>query len=122
MNRRKLGFLWERKAEAFLRKNGLKTIQRNFNCRCGEIDLIMEDQEHLVFVEVRYRRLTGYGSAAETVGFKKQARIIRAASLYLAKFPRLATIPCRFDVISVDNQQGKSNINWIKNAFETSQG
>ena len=77
MHKRALGDRWERCAESFLHDHGLKTIKRNFQCRYGEIDLIMEDGDCLVFTEVRYRNKPYYGSGADTVTKTKQGRIIR---------------------------------------------
>lgn len=116
------GRFWEKRAESFLRRNGLSTRERNFNCRSGEIDLVMDDGESIVFVEVRFRNNKGYGSGADTVTRQKQARLIRAAQYYLCKNPRLSEMPCRFDVISVDKNQGATAFHWIRNAFETVSG
>jgi putative endonuclease len=95
---------------------------RNFNCRGGEIDLIMNDGEALVFVEVRYRSQNSHGSGAESVSYTKQARLIRAARYYLGRHPRLSQRPCRFDVISVAGKHGNSQLTWIENAFESPPG
>ena len=65
---------------AYLQKSGLRLLARNYRCRRGEIDLIMQDGEYLVFVEVRYRKNDAFGSAAETVSSAKRARIITTAS------------------------------------------
>lgn len=69
----------------FLQKQGLKLIQKNFNCPCGEIDLIMQDKEAVVFVEVRLRRHSHLGTAIETVNRQKQQKLIKTALLYLQK-------------------------------------
>jgi len=70
-NRRSQGGEWEKVAETFLNGRGLKTLQRNFHCRMGEIDLIMMDQRTLVFTEVRFRNNNAHGSGAESVTFRK---------------------------------------------------
>lgn len=119
---RQIGRRWERKAETFLRRQGLKTLERNFLCRSGEIDLVMVDRECLVFVEVRFRSRDLHGSGADSVSPLKQARIIRAARHYLARYPAYATRPCRFDVISVGGQAGEVRLDWIRNAFDVSEG
>ncbi len=84
----------------------------------GEVDLIMIDDNTLVFVEVRYRSNTAYGDPLETVTRSKQRKIIRTASHYLlAKF-NSHDIACRFDVVAVTRQQDKQlTFNWIKSAF-----
>lgn len=96
---------------------GLKTVERNFNCRVGEIDLIMEDGETLVFAEIRYRSNPGFGSGAETVTWQKQQRIIRAAQRYLQFHAYRASRPCRFDVVSLDHAAGELRVDWIRGAF-----
>jgi putative endonuclease len=114
----KAGQKWERLAESFLQKRGLKTLQRNFNCRVGEIDLVMRDGANLVFTEVRFRASDRYGTGAESVSIFKQKRIIRAAQMYLQLKPQHPATACRFDVISIGLHQGQPQINWITNAFE----
>jgi putative endonuclease len=115
---RAAGRKWEGAAESFLRRHGLKTQQRNYHCRHGEIDLIMRDDDCLVFVEVRYRRRPEFGSGAETVSPLKQSRIARTAAHFLCRHRRFASQPCRFDVISMDERQGRVQVRWIRNAFE----
>lgn len=119
---RKSGIYWEKAAESFLRKQGLTLLQRNFSSRFGEIDLIMEDKQTLVFVEVKYRRNDYHGSGADAVTFHKQGRISRTAAWYLAKNPHRAECVCRFDVISIDPKERDEGINWIKNAFYSTMG
>jgi putative endonuclease len=122
MNRRLTGSHWERRAETFLRRQGLKTLERNFYCRSGEIDLVMQDQDSLVFVEVRYRKRDSHGSGAESIGPVKQSRLIRAARYYLGRNLRYSEKPCRFDVISVGESQGQPCFRWIRHAFEVARG
>ena len=115
---RNAGQRWERVAETFLHKRGLKTIERNFNCRVGEIDLVLRDGPVLVFAEVRYRASDTYGSGAESVSPTKQRRIIRAAQRFLQLRPQHPAQVCRFDVVSIGNSQGQAIIDWIPNAFD----
>jgi len=121
-NGRHSGARWEKTAESFLRKHGLKLLQRNFTSRFGEIDLVMEDENTVVFVEVKYRKSDQHGSGAEAVTFHKQGRISRTAAWYLAKNPHRAEQVCRFDVISIDPQKGDQGIDWIENAFYSTIG
>lgn len=107
-----IGSTMEGHACTFLQHQGLRLVKRNYRCRRGEIDLIMLDSDTLVFVEVRYRQSSGFGTAAETVGARKQARLSAAASHYLSHCALQP--PCRFDVIGID---GNQQIEWIKNAF-----
>ena len=119
MNSRRRGGYWERAAESFLRAHGLKTLKRNFLARNGEIDLVMLDGETLVFAEVRYRRSDRYGSGAESVTLRKQQRIVRAARLFLQYHDPQQARPCRFDVISIGRKNGRTEFDWIRDAFET---
>ena len=114
---RQSGAQWEKTAESFLRRQGLTLLQRNFSSRFGEIDLVMEDQKTVVFVEVKYRKSNQHGSGADAVTFHKQGRISRTAAWYLVKNPHRAEQICRFDVISIDPQKGDQGIDWIENAF-----
>ena len=119
---RQTGARWEKTAESFLRSHGLKLLQRNFSSRFGEIDLIMEEEKTIVFVEVKYRKSNEHGSGADAVTFHKQNRISRTAGWYLAKNPHRAEQFCRFDVISIDPQGRKQGIKWIKSAFYSTIG
>ena len=102
----------EDQAHNFLVHNGLKLVCRNFRCKQGELDLVMQDQQSLVIVEVRYRKSDVYGSALESITHGKQARIIAATHVYLSTLTK--TCPLRFDVVAIS---GNGDINWIKNAF-----
>ncbi|MBI3716183.1 MAG: YraN family protein [Betaproteobacteria bacterium] len=112
--RKQRGDRAEHLAEKFLRKQGMKTIERNYRTRQGEVDLIMKDGAGFVFVEVRLRSSQDYGGAAASIGHSKQQRIIAAAQHYLSG--RVALPPCRFDVILL-NQLDADAIEWIKDAF-----
>ncbi len=114
------GRKWEQLAESFLHGRGLRTVQRNFHSRMGEIDLIMLDGQTLVFTEVRYRANNAYGSGAESVTFTKQRRITMAAENFLRFTQHHPSQVCRFDVVSIGNEEGRTLINWIQNAFDAS--
>lgn len=122
LNNRQSGQRWEKAAESFLRGHGLSLLQRNFSSRFGEIDLIMEDDKTIVFVEVKYRKSSQHGDGAEAVTFHKQGRISRTAAWYLAMNPHRAEQFCRFDVVSISPQTTDQGINWIKNAFYSTIG
>lgn len=109
----------ERLACDYLTTCGLKLLTSNFHCRGGEIDLVMQHGDSLVFVEVRYRRHTRYGRAAETVSAGKQARIIRCAQYYLTRHRQWNTA-VRFDVVGIEGDPGKLKIEWISDAFRAS--
>lgn len=101
-------------AQAHLVAHGLRPRARNHRCRWGEIDLILDDGEVIVFVEVRYRQRSDYGGAAASVDAAKQRRLLRAASDYLAR-NNITRRPARFDVAAVGPGGG---IDWIKGAFD----
>lgn len=113
MLRQLLGKFAEGRAEAHLKARGLSLVARNVRSRFGEIDLIMRDAEVLVFVEVRSRSRSDYGSAADSITSIKQRRIVLAAREYLAR--QSGQPPCRFDVVTLDGAQNKPV--WIRNAF-----
>lgn len=110
-----LGSLAEQSAERYLRRQGLVLVERNFRSRFGEIDLIMQDQAALVFVEVRLRGNPNYGGAAASIDAHKQQRIIRTAQQFLAGLGHIP--PCRFDAVLMDDAQGE-RLQWLKNAFD----
>lgn len=99
-------------ALAFLRGEGLRQVERNFRCKGGEIDLIMQDGDTLVFVEVRKRSKDSFGGALASVTRAKQRRLIVAAQIFLQRY-RMPPA-CRFDVIGYDGDR----MNWLKNAVE----
>ncbi len=107
-----VGAAKEQLAEDYLRRHQLRPLARNHRCRHGEIDLIMRDEQGIVFVEVRYRRSGRFGTAAETVDRRKQQRLAAAADHYLQAHP--TPLPCRFDVVAISEGD---QIEWIKNAF-----
>lgn len=119
MNNTGRGRQWERHAETWLKRQGLKTMERNFNCRMGEIDLVMADGEYLVFVEVRYRGVGSRASGSESVTAHKQLRVSRAAGIFLSRHPALANRPCRFDVIAFDGKAARPRLRWIRSAFDS---
>jgi putative endonuclease len=117
-NTRQRGTYWERVAESFLNGRGLQTLERNFQVRRGEIDLVLRDGNTLVFTEVRYRGNPSHGSGADSVTQEKQKRITRAARLYLLRHPVERHRACRFDVVSIGSEQGKIRLEWIRSAFD----
>ena len=119
---REQGQYTESLACQYLENKGFKLIEKNFNCRLGEIDLIMKDNDSLVFVEVRYRRSNNFGSGAESVTANKQSKLIKTASLYLQKHDKYNKNPARFDIVSITGIIETNDINniyfdWIENAF-----
>ncbi|MDT8385415.1 MAG: YraN family protein [Gammaproteobacteria bacterium] len=105
----------------YLQSQGLHLIERNFLCKRGEIDLVMRQADTTVFVEVRYRQNSRYGSGAESVDWRKQAKLLATAEYYLQQHPRAAKGACRFDVVALSAQHPQPGtdwtIDWIENAF-----
>ena len=119
---RQSGAQWETTVELFLCNQGLKLLQRNFSSRLGEIDLIMEEETTIVFVEVKYRKSSQHGSGADAVTVQKQRKISQTAAWYLACNPHRAEQFCRFDVISIETRHDDQSIRWIKGAFYSTIG
>lgn len=113
INKRIIGSCHEEQAAAFLKKQGLFILERNFRCKSGEIDLIARDGKYLVFVEVKYRSGRENGCASAAVDWHKQKRISQAAQFFLLRYG-YSEPPCRFDVVAIDGK----HIQWIKNAFD----
>lgn len=108
----------ENSACRYLENQGLTLLRRNFFCRLGEIDLIMQDKNELVFVEVRYRKSLTYGGSIESITTYKQRTLINTAHYYLKKHNISEDIGCRFDVCAVSYIQNRLKMDWIKDAFQ----
>lgn len=114
-----IGKLVENAAANYLLSNGLEILEKNFSCKLGEIDLIALDQENqqLVFVEVRYRKSSLFGTAIDSVNQRKQQKIINSANYYLIKkFGELA-INYRFDIVTANGDINNLNFEWFIGAF-----
>jgi putative endonuclease len=110
----KPGALAEQLAAQYLQGQGLQLLQRNYSCRFGEIDLILQDGDTHVFAEVRLRSSAAFGGAAASIDGRKQAKLLKTAQFYLAGFKQIP--PCRFDAVLMQSADLKQ-IEWIKNAF-----
>ncbi len=117
-DRRAAGAGWELAARRHLESAGLRLLAANQHYRMGELDLVMRDDEVVVFVEVRYRRSAGFGGSAPSVDFVKQRKLVLAAQCFLAEHADLARAPCRFDVVAVDGDAEAPRVDWIRNAFD----
>lgn len=115
MKTQESGRIAEDEAMDYMIKQGVKLVARNYNCRFGEIDLIMRDKECLVFVEVRNRKNTSFGGGIASITLAKREKIMKTASHYLICNKLYDKIPFRFDVVSIDG--AKRVITWLKNAF-----
>lgn len=112
MNNRKSGIEGENIAVEYLKRHGYKILDRNFACKTGEIDIICERENMLVFVEVKARENTNYGMPCEAVTSSKIRSIVKTAEAYLLKNRRINS-PCRFDVVEVL----RGEVNHIEDAF-----
>jgi len=108
------GVLAEKQALSYLQAQGLALICQNYDCRFGEIDLIMRDQDTLVFVEVRYRKNSDFGGAFASINNRKQRKIITTAKHYLSTLDNEPF--CRFDAVAIDSKS--TTPAWIKDAFQ----
>lgn len=115
--RQEVGNAAENLACEYLQAQGLRLITRNFSCKMGEIDLIMAQDNTVVFVEVRARTKKDGYDPIESITYHKQQRLFKTASFFLQKKGWLDAHPCRFDVIGITYSMGQPEIRWIKHAF-----
>lgn len=104
-------------AYMFLYNQGMRLIAKNYQCRYGEIDLIMRDSTHIVFIEVRYRAKTTFATSLESITPNKAQRIIKTATWFLQEKKLLNRVNCRFDVVGIDLANNHQQVDWVKNAF-----
>lgn len=116
--RARLGRWGEKRGQRYLRNLGLRTLDRNFSCKTGELDLIMVDCDGtLVFVEIKTRADERFSPAEAAITWRKKRRMIRAAHYFLVSHD-LQDRPCRFDVlVIVLGQAGRPEIRHYPNAF-----
>ena len=111
MNRRITGKNYEDIAQEYLKKQGIRILARNYRGFQGEIDLIGEDREYLIFIEVKYRKDNSYGEPWEAVSKAKQKKICKVARQFCYTKNRNKQI--RYDVISICGDE----IFWFQDAF-----
>ena len=112
-----LGQKGEAAAAKFLKKQGLKIVDRNWTCPGGEVDLVAYDKAVLVFVEVKTRR-GGPVDPAEQVNTDKERRVSRTADFYLRRWPEEDWPLVRFDIVAVTwPEGGEAIIEWMQDAF-----
>ena len=117
VSKRQTGNLGEDAVCAFLERRGAAILCRNFTIRGGEIDIIAQQGEWLLFVEVKTRRPGAMQSGAAAVDLKKQQHIIRAAERYLLEHP--LDLQPRFDVAEVEYSGAfVRHIEYIEHAFD----
>ncbi len=121
MGRNNVTGAWgEALAAEYLRKKRYTLVARGYRCRFGEIDLIVQNKRYLAFVEVKLRKSAGFAQALEYVDRRKQDRIRRTASIYLAENP--TALQPRFDVIEIYAPEGietkRPEIRHLEDAFQ----
>jgi putative endonuclease len=126
---KEIGKLGEKLVAQWLKIQNYEILQHNWRCRWGEIDLvILEPQDKAIaFVEVKTRSQNNWdANGLFSVDSSKQQKIIQTASLFLAKYPQLAELPCRFDVALVSyqilNESVSQNIAKIQQVTQLSLG
>lgn len=115
-NKKTRGNKGEKIAAEYLEKQGFVIVCRNYRCLLGEIDLVAREGNYLVFVEVRTRYSKRFGSPAESITFQKEKRLRNLASYYI-KNEVGRELPCRFDLVGIENQGGSVKIEHIKGLF-----
>jgi putative endonuclease len=119
--RHQFGQASEARAEQFLIAKGYRILARNLRTALGELDLVAEDAGVVVFVEVKARSTEAFGGALLAVDRRKQAKLVKLASQYLAQ-RHLSDKPCRFDVVLVRGQSSaQGQIEHLQNAFEVTE-
>ena len=114
--RKQIGQQGEALAASYLAEQGYNIVQRNWRCPLGELDIVAEAGETLIFVEVRTRRSHRFGLAEESLTPTKQSRLVDLARTYLQES---ATLDCswRIDVVTVQWEAGQPKINHVENAI-----
>ncbi|WP_249962461.1 YraN family protein [Histophilus somni] len=116
-SKRQQGASFEYQARLFLERQGLTFIAANQRFNCGELDLIMQDRKTIVFVEVRQRKNQIFGSAIDSVDWKKQQKWLDTANLWLAQYDSsLEDADCRFDLVAFGATT--NDIQWIPNFLD----
>ena len=103
----------------YLQKQDLTLLERNFRSRFGEIDLIMRQNNTIIFVEVRARKTAAFLHPAESVDYRKRDKIRKTSQVYMHKTAAWNRFDMRFDVIALTGSMGSPGmkIDWIKAAF-----
>jgi len=112
------GQITEEFAKQYLLAQGLTFVDSNVHCRRGEIDLIMQERDTLIFIEVKYRKNSLFGGAISAVSPSKQQKIKHCVAFFLHKHDlNEYNTPCRFDVIALEGDINQPKVTWLKNAF-----
>jgi len=119
MNRQEVGKLGEKMAQKFLKKRGYRVRETNFHCRGGEIDIVAQQRDYLVFIEVRTKRSLDFGTPEESITQAKKEKLIALALTYIDTHQNLPSL-WRIDVVAIEvDDKGKAKrIELIENAIE----
>lgn len=117
MEKKLSGKFAEQRACEYLIQQGMTLVQQNYYSPFGEIDLILKDQNDIVFVEVRSRGREDYGAAKETITYAKRKKLIKTGLHFLQKHQWLYKVNSRFDVVALQFTKNQMELEWIKNAF-----
>ena len=120
-SKRNIGQQYENLAADYLGKHGCQIIARNFHCQRGEIDLVVQENWTVVFVEVKYRTNKKFGSAISMVTAAKQRKLIYTAQIFLQNNSKLSSLDARFDVVGITPSANGNELEyeWIRGAFTT---
>ena len=113
MENKKKGEFGELIAEKYLRGKGFSILQKNWTCRWGEIDIIAEHKEAIVFVEVKYRTNTNFGAPNNSITSKKLKSLKNSIWRYLLLHNQFNE-ECRLDVICITSQGRKAKLKHYK--------
>ncbi|MEA1872321.1 MAG: YraN family protein [Chloroflexota bacterium] len=119
MNRQEVGKIGEKLAQKFLKKRGYLICETNFRCREGEIDIIAQQKDCLVFVEVRTKSNLDFGTPEESITRNKKEKLITSALTYINTHQNLPAL-WRIDVVAIElDQKGKAKrIELIESAVD----
>lgn len=116
-NRNHTGKKGEAIAAEYLKKKGYRIIEINYRCPIGEIDIVAQDQNEMVFVEVKARRSCALGYPEQAVNLRKQRKMSQLALWYLRE-KKLTDTRARFDVVAVLMLPSGNDVRLIQNAFD----
>ena len=119
MDRQEVGRLGEKTARKFLKKRGYRIRETGFRCPHGEIDIVAQQKDHLVFVEVRTKSSLDFGTPEESITQAKKKKLIASALTYINTHQKLPSL-WRIDVVAIelDDKRKPKRIELIENAIE----
>lgn len=117
--RQAFGELGERIAERWLRRSGWRVLQRRFRSGHRDIDLVVERDGTVAFVEVKARRGEAFGQPVEAVNWRKQKELTKSAMVWIDRHGRASEV-YRFDVIGVLVTDGRVRVRHVTDAFRVS--